>query len=85
MHQLARSLCRYSLLFWMIVACSNSNRHTLLLLASGKISIGTYHSDRAGEEGKLIKESRKLINNRLAVKADEADGRVHLVPLEKII
>lgn len=35
-----------------------------------------------GEEGKLIRESRKLINNRLVVKTD---GRVHLVPLEKII
>lgn len=58
--------------------------HKRLKAANQQLSqlLATQQQKGIGEEGKLIKESRKLINNRLIIKAD---GRVHLVPLEKII
>ncbi len=41
----------------------------------------TQQEKQTPAEGRLIKESKKLINNRLVVKTN---GRIHLVPLEKI-
>ena len=52
-----------------------TNQQLMQLLAKKK-------QENQQEEGKLIKESKNLINNRLVVKSD---GRVHLVPLERII
>lgn len=58
--------------------------HKRLKIANQQLSqlLASQQQKGTGEEGKLIKESRKLIDNRLVVKAD---GSVHLLPLEKII